>query len=233
MNAIVTGATRGIGLSIVRHLASNNYNLALCARNELDLISLKQDLSEKFPHLIVIYYAADLADREQVKSFATFVSKQFKFTDVLVNNAGLFIPSSLFEEKEDDLDHQMQVNLFTPHYLSKYFGLKMKEAGKGHIINICSIASLEPVVNAASYSVSKIALLGFTRILRKELALYGVKVTAILPGSTLTSSWDGTTIVPDFFVDPEDIALIVMNCLNMSSGANVEEVIIRPLKEME
>ena len=230
MNAIVTGATKGMGLAISKHLAANNYNLALCARNAAELQDLKDQLSAEYPGVTVIVLPTDCGKPDNVSRFAEFVSSQFDFVDVLVNNAGLFMPAKLMEEGDDDLALQMQVNVFCPHFLSKYFGRRMQQAGKGHIFNICSISSLKPTVTAGSYSISKVALLGLTKVLRDELMSSGVKVTAVLPGSTLTGSWEGTTIPASRFVDPEDIARSVIACLNMSPGANVDEIIIRPLK---
>jgi len=230
MNAIVTGATRGMGLAISKHLAANNYNLALCARNAAELNELKATLTSQYPELSVAALATDCAKAEDVKQFADFVSSQFDFIDVLINNAGLFIPSKLLAENEDDLAMQMQVNVFCPHFLSKYFGSRMQKAGKGHIFNICSISSVKPTVTAGSYSISKVALLGLTKVLREELMPAGVKVTAVVPGSTLTGSWEGTTIPSNRFIDPNDIAQSIIACLSMSEGANVDEIVIRPLK---
>ena len=230
MNAIVTGATKGIGLSIVKHLAANNYNLALCARNSGELDNLKKQLNASHPNLTIMMMAADFSKQDEVKAFADIVDNGFSFIDVLINNAGLFIPSKLMEENDDDLQRQLQLNVLAPHHLCKYFGRKMQQAGKGHIVNICSIASVKPTIMAGSYSISKMALLGLTKILREELMAEGVKVTAVLPGSTLTSSWEGTTIPAGRFIDPDDIARSIMACLNMSAGANVDEIIIRPLR---
>ena len=230
MNAIVTGATKGMGLSITKHLAANNYNLALCARDSNHLEELKRELQSQYPGIKVFVMAVDLARPEQVNSFAGFVLSNFSFIDVLINNAGLFIPSKLMDEADDLLEKQMQVNVFAPHFLSKYFGARMQQAGKGHIVNICSISSVKPTVTAASYSISKVALLGLTKVLRDELMPAGVKVTAVLPGSTLTGSWEGTTIPEDRFVSPDDIAKSIISCLSLSPGANVDEIIIRPLK---
>ncbi|HUH33268.1 MAG TPA: SDR family oxidoreductase, partial [Daejeonella sp.] len=213
MNAIITGATKGMGLSIAKLLAANNYNLALCARNSAELESVKGELNSRYPHLTVKVFTADLNDPEQVRQFADYVTANFEFVDVLINNAGLFIPSKLMHEGDDDLLKQMQVNVFTPHFLSKHFGSKMQQAKKGHIINICSISSVKPTVTAASYSISKVALLGLTKVLRDELMPSGVKVTAVLPGSTLTGSWEGTTIPASRFVDPDDIAKSILACL--------------------
>lgn len=230
MNAIVTGATKGMGLAIVKQLAANSYNLALCARHAGDLDNLKTELHATYPHLTIIAIAADCSKYEEVQAFADVTNKAFPFVDVLINNAGLFIPSKLMDEKDDDLQRQMQLNVFTPHFLCKYFGRKMRHARKGHIVNICSISSVKPTVTAGSYSISKVALLGLTKVLREELMPDGVKVTAVLPGSTLTGSWEGTTIPAARFIDPDDIAKSVMACLNMSAGANVDEIIIRPLR---
>ena len=230
MNAIVTGATKGIGLSIVKHLAANNYNLALCARHFGDLENLKKELTASYPDITVTIIAADFSKQKDVQAFADSANESFPSIDVLINNAGIFIPSKLMDENDDDLQRQMQINVFSPHYLSKYFGRKMQQAGKGHIVNICSISSVKPTLAAGSYTISKMALLGLTKILREELMPQGVKVTAVLPGSTLTSSWEGTTIPAGRFIDPDDIARSVIACLNMSAGANVDEIIIRPLR---
>ena len=230
MNAIVTGATKGIGRAIVWHLAANNYHVALCARNEQDLENFRSELAMKYPHLDFYVMPTDLENLSELRDFAAFADKNLGGIDVLINNAGLFIPSDLLHEKEDTLKRQMDVNVIAPHYLSKFFAQKMIRKGGGHIINICSVASIKPVVSAASYSVTKMALLGLTKLLREELLPFGIKVTAILPGATLTDSWVGTSLPSERFVDPDDIAKTIIACLKMSPGANVDEIIIRPLK---
>ncbi len=230
MNAIITGATKGIGRAIAIHLAANNYNLALCARNLNELEALQQELAKKYPHLNFYIQKADCGKPEELSLFSDAVQKHFEFIDVLINNAGLYIPASLFEEDDLALERQMQTNVYAAHYLCKVFGKQMKQNSRGYIFNICSIAGVKPFANAASYSVTKFALLGLTRVLREELMPCGVKVTAILPGATLTDSWAGTILPADRFVSPDDVALCIVNCLNMSAGANIDEIIIRPLK---
>ncbi len=230
MNAVITGATKGIGRAIAMHLAAKGYQLALCSRNLNDLETLQQELIREHPDLNFYIQAANCADPKELKLFAESVQKHFEFTDVLINNAGLYISSSLFEEDDNVLERQMQTNVYAAHYLCKVFGKQMKHNGKGYIFNICSTASTKPFLNAASYSVTKFALLGLTKVLREELMPHGVKVTAILPGATLTDSWAGTTLPDDRFVSPDDIASSIVNCLNMSAGANVDEIVIRPLR---
>lgn len=229
MNAIVTGATKGMGRAIVMELAANNYNITFCARDENQVQAFLDELRKGYPHLLFFGMRADMEDSSDVSGFAEFAARNFGQADVLINNAGLYIPSELMNEDERCLLRQMQVNVFAPHFLSKFFAAKMIELGRGHIINICSIASLEPVTRAGSYSISKTALLGLTKALREELRPAGVKVTAVLPGSTLTDSWSGTDLPSDWFILSQDIAKSIINCLQMSSGANIDEIIIRPL----
>lgn len=229
MNAIVTGATKGMGRAIVMELAANNYNITFCARDENQVQAFLDELRKGYPHLLFFGMRADMEDSSDVSGFAEFAARNFGQADVLINNAGLYIPSELMNEDERCLLRQMQVNVFAPHFLSKFFAAKMIELGRGHIINICSIASLEPVTRAGSYSISKTALLGLTKALREELRPAGVKVTAVLPGSTLTDSWSGTDLPSDWFILSQDIAKSIINCLQMSSGTNIDEIIIRPL----
>lgn len=229
MNAIVTGATKGMGRAIVMELAANNYNIIFCARDEKEVQALLDELRKNYSRQQFYGMRADMEESSEVRGFAEFAERSLGHVDVLINNAGLYIPSELMKEDERCLERQMQVNVFAPHFLSKFFAAKMVDHGKGHIINICSIASLEPVTRAGSYSISKTALLGLTKALREELRPAGVKVTAVLPGSTLTDSWSGTSLPSDWFILSEDISKSIMNCLQMSSGANIDEIIIRPL----
>ncbi len=229
MNAIVTGATKGMGRAIVMELAANNYNIIFCARDEKQVNTLLDELRNSYPDLLFFGMRADLEEKSDVREFAEFAERNLSDVDVLINNAGLYIPSKLMEEEESSLERQMQVNLFAPHFLSKFFAAKMIGRARGHIINICSVASLEPVIRAGSYSISKMALLGLTKAMREELRPAGIKVTAVLPGSTLTDSWAGTSLPADWFILSGDIAKSIINCLQMSSGANIDEIIIRPL----
>ncbi|MBB2144039.1 SDR family NAD(P)-dependent oxidoreductase [Pedobacter sp. LMG 31464] len=228
MNAVITGATKGIGKAIVLKLAQQGYNLAICARTETDLQLLKNELAQYKVKVIAI--KADMGNKDEIYNFCTEVKKIYPKIDVLVNNAGVFIPGSLLDEEDKTFEYQSMVNVNAPYYLSKYFGKMMREQRSGHIFNICSIASTQTIDNAGSYSVTKAAMLSLNNVLRKELSAYNVKVTAILPGSTLTASWAGTTISPDKFVQPEDIANSLYSILNLSNGVNVDEITLKPLK---
>jgi hypothetical protein len=112
--------------------------------------------------------------------------------------------------------------------LYRYFGKKLIAAKSGHIFTICSVASLDPIAEAGTYSVTKYALLGLSKVMRTEMQPYGVKVTAVIPGSTLTNSWDGMEVDKDKMVLPQDIASAVVAIYKMSRGANTDEIIIKP-----
>lgn len=228
MNAIITGATKGIGRALSFKLAELGYHLAICARNSTELEALCTELQEKYPDLEIYARSTDCAKVADLEAFTVATLQQFKHIDVLINNVGQYIPGGLLDESEETLEQQMRVNVYAAHYLSKFFGRLMRNAGSGHIINMVSVAGIQPVAAAGAYSVTKYALMGLTNVLREELKPAGVKVTAVIPGATLTSSWEGTTIAAEHFIQPDDVAAAVAACLQLSAGANVDELIIRP-----
>ena len=228
MNAVITGASKGIGKAIALKLAQNGYDLAICARDESDLQVFVTELQVFAVKIIAV--VVDCSKKEEVMSFFNRVKAEMQFVDVLVNNVGTFLPGNILDENDEIFEKQQELNVNSAYYLSKNFGKMMREVKSGHIFNICSIASVQVVKDAGSYTVTKTAMLSLNNVLRKALAEYNVKVTAILPGSTLTASWEGTTIPAETFVQPEDIANSLYSILNLSSGVNVDELILTPLK---
>ncbi|WP_129716377.1 SDR family oxidoreductase [Pedobacter sp. SYP-B3415] len=228
MNAVITGATRGIGRAVSLKLASLGYNLFVCARNGSELEELKIEAGQSGGK--VYTFAADAGNKEELRKFCENIAAKVSKIDVLVNNLGIFRPGGLLDEDDEALETQLQINLNAAYYSSKFIGKMMRSAESGHIFTICSVASKKPEPNAGSYSVTKAALLSLNDVLRQELTPHRVKVTAILPGSTYTSSWEGTTLPKEQFIQPEDIAETIGSVLRLSPGANVEEIVIRPLQ---
>lgn len=226
MNAVVTGATKGIGRAIAVVLAKKGYHLSVCSRNEKELSLFVEELEALGTKAVGL--ATDCSDKLAVKRFCAFTAAKLGAVDVLVNNAGTFLPGSLLDEDDESFENQLSLNLNSAYYCSKFFGKSMRERQSGHIFNICSVAGKTPVKNAGSYSVTKSAMLSLNYVLRQELAQYNVKVTAILPGSTFTASWEGTDIPQERFVQPDDIAQTLHSILNLSYGVNVDEVILKP-----
>lgn len=192
-----------------------------------------QELLNMFPGISVKAKPSDLSDRLQAKDFGTWALAEIekmpgKTADVLVNNAGQFLPGSIHNEGEGVLEKMIENNVYSAYHLTRVLLPQMMAQKKGHIFNICSIASLNAYANGGAYSISKFALLGFSKNLREEMKPHGVKVTAVLPGAVYTDSWSGSGISPERIMESEDIAELIFTCSQLSPQAVVEDLVIRP-----
>jgi hypothetical protein len=228
-NSLITGATKGMGRSIAIAFAKEGINLAICSRNEKDLADFKQELLQINPQIKVVALFADGSVKEQLLQFAETAEQQLGFISIIVNNLGMFEPSSILNEGENAFDKQLNTNLMPAYHLYRYFGKTMMAKREGHIFTICSVAAINPIAEAGTYSVTKFALLGLSKVMRLEMQPYNVKVTAVIPGSTLTNSWKDEDVDKNQFVSPDDIASAIVNIYKMSTGANVDEIIIKPV----
>jgi short-subunit dehydrogenase len=228
-NALITGAAQGIGRSIAIAFAKQGISMAICSRNVKDLEQLKEELLAINPQIKVFALATDCSQKDQLLEFASGAQAELGFIKIIVNNVGMFSPSSILDDTSDAFMSNVNTNLMPAYELYRYFGKSMIAQRSGHIFNICSIAAKEPVVNAGIYSVTKSALYSLSNIMKLEMQAHSVKVTAVLPGSTLTGSWAGTAVPPERFIMPDDIAAAMLNAYNMSKGANVDEIVIKPV----
>ena len=228
MNIIITGASKGIGKAIAAQFAAEANNLWLCARNEQQLQETAHLLRIQFPQSVIHTAAADLSTRSGVLAFADWCKQSCASVDILVNNAGQFIPGSVHTEAEGNLEKMMETNLYSAYYLTRALVNDMITKKSGHIFNICSIASVQAYANGGSYSISKFALLGFSKNLREELKPYHVKVTSVLPGAAYSDSWSGSGIEPGRIMEADDIAKMVLAASHLSPRACVEEILLRP-----
>lgn len=228
MNVLITGATKGLGKAMAEKFAEEGADLAICARNEQDLKTFKTELINRFG-IDVLAVPCDVSDKDQVFSFAEKVKEHWKKIDVLVNNAGIFIPGKITEEEDSVMELQMHTNFNSAYYLTKQLLPLMLPFKSGHIFSLCSVASLQAYPNGGSYSISKFALLGYTKTLREELKEHGIKVTALNLGAVYTASWEGVDIPKDRFADAEDVASLVYDIYKLSKRTVVEEVLVRPM----
>jgi short-subunit dehydrogenase len=226
--AVITGATKGIGRAIAEALATEGYDLAMCSRSQEDLEALKADFADRFPESAVIIKAVDVSQKKEVLEFAQLVVNEWQRVDVLVNNAGVFISGSIKDEADDALDTMLQVNLMSAYNLTRALLPTMLARKRGYIFNLCSAASIRAYTNGGSYSISKFALLGFSKNLREELKETGIKVTSILPGATWSDSWAGFDAPESRLMQARDIAEVVTSALRMSASAVIEEILMRP-----
>ena len=227
--AVVTGASKGIGKAVVEKLASEGFEVAVCSRSITNLEALKTDFETKYATTIHIF-VADVSKKEEIQNFGKFIIGLKLPIHVLVNNAGLFLPGKILEEADDTLETLINTNVYSAYYLSRILVPEMEVLDSAHVFNICSIASLMAYPQSGSYSISKFALLGFSKSLRQELLKTSVKITSIMPGATLTDSWAGVDLPAERFMEAKDLADIIWASYNLSKSAVVEEIVLRPLK---
>ncbi len=214
---IVTGGTKGIGRAIADRFVAEGFDAVVCARS-VDGLQSKG----------ILPIAADLSTRDGVNTLLDYVRSLGRPVDVLVNNTGIFQPGQIHNEAEGTFEQLMSTNVASAYHLTRGIVGDMIARRQGHIFMMCSTASITPYTNGGSYCISKFALLGMSRVLREELKPHGVKVTAILPGATLTASWEGTDLPEERFLKPEDVANSAWAAYSLSKSAVVEEILIRP-----
>lgn len=228
MNVVITGASRGIGKAIATSFAALNYNLYLSSKNPHALYKTVEELYNIFPEIHIKALPADLGTRAGCDAFTQFVLSSATSIDVMVNNAGWFVPGSVYNEPEGQLEEMININLYSAYHVTRALVPKMIGQKSGHIFNICSIASIAAYANGGSYSISKYAMLGFGKNLREEMKPFNVKVTNILPGAVLTDSWAGSDIDPKRIMEAEDVAKLVVAASRLSPQACVEDIVLRP-----
>ncbi len=233
MNIIITGASRGIGKAIAEVFASHGHTLYLCSKNEVALNKTVEELLNKYPGTRIKAKARDLSRKEEVENFGQWLLDNGMAIDVLVNNAGNFLPGSVYNEEAGALEEMIAVNVYSAYHLTrKLLPTMMKQSvaagSRGHIFNMCSIASLSAYPNGGSYSISKFALNGFSQNLREEMKAHHIKVTAVFPGAVMTDSWGDYDNTSNRIMEANDIAKIIYAAAQLSPQACVEEILIRP-----
>lgn len=227
MHIVITGASQGIGFAIADIFANAGYTLLLCSKTKENIAATGNSLVKKYPQATIHFTQADLSKKQDCLAFANWCLEKGTPT-ILVNNAGFFSPGNIQDEVEDVLENQLAANLYSAYHTTRALLPAMLKLGKGHIFNICSIASLNAYAQGGSYSISKFALLGFSKNLRLELKDKGIKVTAVCPGATYTNSWNGSGVDPKRIMESEDIAKMIYAAAHLSSQAVVEDIVMRP-----
>jgi len=227
MNVIITGATKGLGLAMAHQFAAAGYRILVCARSETNLYEMVQTFQNMYANIEIKAMPVDMSVQEEVVNFANWCLS-FGTPDIVINNAGSFLPGSIHNEAEGILEKMMATNLYSAYHFTRAVLPSMIEKKAGHIFNICSIASLQAYANGGSYSISKFALLGFSKNLREELKPHSIKVTAVLPGAAFTDSWADSGVDKNRIMEADDIAKMVFACSQLSAQAVVEDIVLRP-----
>mgnify|MGYP000647414516 CR=1 FL=1 len=227
MLVVITGASQGIGYAVAEAFAAEGHTLCICSKTAARLKAATESLAKNFPKVTIHSMQADLAKPEDCKTFGSWCLS-FGTPSILINNAGFFLPGNLMEEEQGILESQIAANVYSAYHTSRAIVPAMIKKGSGHIFNICSIASLNAYENGGSYSISKFALLGFSKNLRLELKEKGIKVTAVCPGAVYTNSWAGSGVDPKRIMEANDIAKMILAATQLSPRAVVEDIVMRP-----
>ena len=182
--ALVTGASRGIGLAIARRFCQAGASVVVCGRSEDTIQSVARELTaEGFQVKAVV---ADISNRDEVDGLVAFTLDQFSKIDILVNNAGVTQDTLLMRMKDDDWNRVIQTNLTGTFYCTRSVIRPMIRQKSGRIINISSIVGTIGNAGQANYAASKAGIIGFTKSVAKEVASRGVTANVIAPGFITT-----------------------------------------------
>lgn len=221
---LVTGGSRGIGFAISEACARHGATVALAARGRqaLDAAARRLGGAEVFP--------VDVTDERGVKLLFLEVARKFRRLDALVNNAGVFTYKSLTTTSLAEWNENLAVNL-TSLYLTTRTALPLLRRSRApQIVNILSVSSRQAFPKCSAYCASKFGALGFTRVIAEEFRPLGIRVTAVLPGSTSTRMSDefDFDVVRESLMQPPDVAAAVIAALEQPRRAAMDEILLTP-----
>lgn len=229
--AIITGASRGIGKACAKGLAQMGYHCLLLARNQKQLEELTEEIHQMGGRSSL--FAVDLTNEKELQYCARKIKKHYVSIDVLVNNAGMYIGGSL-HMASDEFRHQLELNLTANFNLLKEVVPVMKEQQSGYIFNISSRSGKVGFANSGGYSASKFGLIGLNESLYRELAEYGISVTAICPAwvATEMATAAGSADEADEMIQPEDIFRTIEYLLKLTPNTRIKEIVIEARKSI-
>lgn len=225
--AIVTGASRGLGIAISQALVDKGAVVYGLARSKDKLKGIEYELGESF-----IPVPVDVTDRRQLESWVKDTFNEDLLPDVLINNAGLGRFGDVDKLPVEDWEAMINTNLSAVFYLTRLIVPLMKRNERVcHITNICSIAGTLGNPQLSGYNASKYGLRGFSEALFKELRYDGIKVTCINPGSIETRFFEdaGAGEMHSNMMHPDDVAKILIDILETADNLLINEITMRPL----
>ncbi|HEY6443060.1 MAG TPA: SDR family NAD(P)-dependent oxidoreductase [Candidatus Acidoferrales bacterium] len=227
--ALVTGASRGIGRAIAQTLGRMGAMLSLCARDTQKLQSVRHDLEAEGARVLAL--SADVSRPEDIKSLVQTTERSLGSIEILVNNAGIGHFAPIQESSEEDWDATLDTNLKAVFLLSKAVAPGMISRRSGHIINIASLAGKNAFAGGSIYCASKWGLLGLTQCAAEDLRPYGIRVSAVCPGSVATDFSPHSGKDPGKMLQPEDVAHAVEMILTQAQQSFISEVLLRPTQK--
>jgi short-subunit dehydrogenase len=229
--AIVTGASRGIGLALAEVLGGERFGLTVTARKPDTLEQTANDLRAK--GLEVEHVAANMADEDAIRDVVRLHKEHYGRLDVLVNNAGVGIGAGAGEQQTKYVDIQLDVNLRAIVLFYRECMEMLRAAGGEHrnalVVNLASLAGKSPSPYVSVYSATKAAVIAYTQAMNKELGGDGIKSVAFCPGfvDTEMSDWVKDRIPPEEMLRTSDIAEALRFLLRVSPACVVPEIIFQ------
>jgi NAD(P)-dependent dehydrogenase (short-subunit alcohol dehydrogenase family) len=225
--ALITGASRGIGLAIAQALAAEGCSLILTARDESSLRRAGRQVASA--RIRVLAHPCDVRDPHSVDALFRSARQQFKRLDILINNAGIAHPNLTIEKLPFPVWKEVMETNLDGMFLVTQAALAIMKRG-GTIVNNLSIAANRVFTGSAAYNASKHAALGLTNTLREELRPKGIRVIGLLPGATDTDIWK--TLWPQAprrkMMSSEAVAQAVVQAILLPANATVETLEILP-----
>jgi NADP-dependent 3-hydroxy acid dehydrogenase YdfG len=201
--ALVTGASRGIGLAIARLLAANGVRVALVARSAKELVAHAAELGAG-----ALAVPADVTSSAAVERAVAATRDAFgDVPDLLVNNAGIFIPKPLHVLSAEEFERTVQVNLVAPFLVLRAILPRWRELGRGHAITLGSVVDRTIFADNGAYSASKFGARGMHEVLRAETKGTGIRATLVAPSSTDTPIWDSVKLAANNRFPPREYML--------------------------
>ncbi|SHN34851.1 SDR family oxidoreductase [Gracilibacillus kekensis] len=219
---IIVGATGGLGTALCELLAKEKVKLVLASSKEEPLMRLKQELEDRGSEVLV--KATDVTSEREVESLMDLAASHFGKVDVLLNLAGLSIPSAIEEMDINDYKLTMDVNVLGTFLCSKHFLRKVNEQEGGLIINIGSMAAKRANPNAPLYCTAKAAVNMFSQGLALQVKEKNTRVTTINPGAIDTTFWEGRNVPREKFLQAEDVADVIHYVLNSNPKVVIHEI---------
>jgi NAD(P)-dependent dehydrogenase (short-subunit alcohol dehydrogenase family) len=225
---VVTGASHGIGAAVAEVFAREHpCRLGLLARNLEHLEQVAKACRKSGSEAQA--FACDVTDEGSVASVAGQILGELGPPEVLINNAGRFLGIPFLETTAEQFDELIAANLRSVFLVSKAFLPSMVLQRRGHVFNMSSIAGLNPYPGGTAYCSAKFGVTGLSKVMRREMMGYGIRVTTVYPGATYTPSWQGSDVSEDVMMPAEDVAQAFFDAWRLGDRTVVEDLVLRPV----
>ncbi len=226
--ALVTGAGRGIGRAIALAFAEEGAAVALVARSRADLAGVAAEIRERGGRALAV--PADVTQDAAVESVVENVAGELGRLDVLVTSAGTASFAPVVDSKPGAWDATLALNLRAVMVCCRAALPTMMRQRSGTILNLASIAAKRALPGSAVYTATKMAVIGFSRVLAEELRPHGVRVGVLVPGAVDTPLWDtlGSSPPRDKMLRPQDVARAAVLMAALPPHASLEELTLLP-----